>query len=259
MRARSARSRLSLTLIASAGAVLFFACSGADRPFTAANGGTGAAGAGAGSSGAGRAGEDGGASTSGSGGIAGGGQGNSAAGQGGDDAGEGGAPTAGQGGGGGHGASAGSADAGEGGACAQAWFPDGDGDERGRTSGKVIACSPPDEGAWAEQGGDCNDDNSAVSPDRQDYAAEPYMTSGGEESFDYDCSGSEISDPSQVGAAPTCPETVLGCSGWGYLGTDRSGPGVNPLCGSTATRTCVSNGIDCTAVVGVISEAHRCR
>ena len=45
-----------------------------------------------------------------------------------------------------------------------AWFPDGDGDGFGRSSGKVRACTPPTNGAWVNVGRDCDDDNKLVYP-----------------------------------------------------------------------------------------------
>lgn len=169
---------------------------------------------------------------------------------------------AGAGGRGGSSGSTGSSGAGTGDACAAVhWFPDGDGDRVGRSSGAVTACSAPATG-WVTTGGDCNDDNALVhpaNPDPPNFAATGYVTSGSTTSFDYDCDGFETPDPSQFGSAPNCSGLALGnCAGAGFVATSRTGTGTNAICGSTTLRTCKSNGVLCSGVVSTV-EAKRCR
>jgi hypothetical protein len=148
---------------------------------------------------------------------------------------------------------------GTGGACSPvAWFPDGDGDGYGRSSGQVTACTAPTSGTWVTQGGDCDDDNVAVNPGQTSYEPEGYTTSGSTESFDYDCSGGETVDPTQEGTAPACTN-ILACSGSGFQPTTRTGSGVNPLCGSKKHVTCASGTLTCMQVVTEVSEGIRCR
>lgn len=144
------------------------------------------------------------------------------------------------------------------------WYPDGDGDGYGRSSGKVVSCMKPNSGKWVNLGGDCNDDNDAVLPDprRARFSGVSFITPEGSESFDYDCSGTEVSDPSQLGAAPTCGGlTLLDCAGKapGFQPTSHAGPGLNPLCGSDRIVRCVASGLTCVASVETVSERHRCR
>ncbi len=156
-------------------------------------------------------------------------------------------------------------DAGEGGAAgcaAVAWFPDGDGDGYGRSSGEVMACDPPTSGKWVRRGGDCDDDNSAVSPKEMDFEPSGYTSASSSTSFDYNCSGMEDPDPSQLGAAPDCASMlVLSCAGSGFVATARSGAGVNSLCGSTTIATCTKASLSCTAVVSMVAagDGLRCR
>lgn len=110
-------------------------------------------------------------------------------------------------------------------------------------------------------GGDCNDDDDRVSPEPtpNDYQPSAYTAPSGSESFDYDCSGTEESDPTQLGAAPDCSLLTLNCAGRrGYLPTGRSGAGINPLCGSTTVRLCVAAALGCSAATESVLP-HRCR
>jgi len=150
--------------------------------------------------------------------------------------------------------------AGEAGACAVvAWFPDGDNDAYGRTTAQVLSCDAPKPGKWVTLGGDCNDDSPSVSPAQKDFRASGYVVSSGV-SFDYDCSGKELADPTQLGAAPACASLgVLNCAGSGFAATARNGPGVNPLCGSTTLINCAKSGLNCLAVASQVAEGVRCR
>ena len=152
----------------------------------------------------------------------------------------------------------GAAGAGDAGACtASQWFPDGDGDDYGRTTAQVEACVAPTAGKWVSHGGDCNDDDALVFPKEKDFKSTGYAVTGGV-SFDYDCSGQEEPDPTALGAAPAC-SSVLACTGSGFAGTGRTGVGVNPLCGSKTLVTCMQEGLACKAVQSQVPEGLRCR
>jgi hypothetical protein len=140
------------------------------------------------------------------------------------------------------------------------FYPDADADGFGRDSAAVVACEPPLQGLWTTKPGDCNDDNPDVHPEQTQYFSLGYVTTSGGLSFDYDCSGSEQSDPSQYGGAPSCGGLSLGnCSGQGYVATSRTGPGLNALCGSLRMRKCQPDLLVCGAETFDISQAHRCR
>jgi len=150
---------------------------------------------------------------------------------------------------------------GAGGACTPVpWFPDADGDDFGRTAAQVSACAAPTSGKWVSKGGDCNDENASVFPQQKAYQSDGYPVSGGV-SFDYDCSGQEQIEPSQLGAAPACSGlALLNCAGSGFAKTDRTGPGVNPLCGSRTLVTCaVKDALFCEGATTQMAEGVRCR
>jgi hypothetical protein len=152
------------------------------------------------------------------------------------------------------------ADGGPDAACAaeQVVFRDEDGDGAGDESNATATCSDVPEG-WASTGGDCNDRNAEVVPEQTSYFGAGYPAGGNALSFDYDCSGTETADPSQYGAAKTCPGLNLGaCSGKGFAPTTRTGAGVNPYCGSTALVECRPQGLSCVSVV-IQTAAKRCR
>ena len=122
-----------------------------------------------------------------------------------------------------------------------------------------MACEPPAVGSWVPNGGDCNDDNPSVFPQENDYQAAGYVVAAGV-SFDWDCSGQEDPDPSQMGAAPACASlSILNCSGMGFAGTGRTGPGVNPLCGSKTLVKCMQSGLSCAGVTTTVTDGVRCR
>ena len=140
------------------------------------------------------------------------------------------------------------------------WYPDSDRDSYGRSTGTVVACDQPSNGFWALEGGDCQDDDADVHPKQQNYFDGSYSTSGGTDSFDYDCSGHEDGDPSQIGAAPNCGSLLgIGCAGSGFRATNRTGVGVNPLCGSRTKITCTPAPLACNAVATSVSVGYRCR
>ncbi len=141
-----------------------------------------------------------------------------------------------------------------------AWFPDADGDGFGRASGQVLSCDRPSAGKWATKAGDCDDDNSAVFPKEPDFEPTGYTATSTGVSFDYDCSNQEESDPTQMGAAPACASLgILNCTGSGFANTTRTGPGVNPLCGSKSLVTCTKKDLSCVGVTTLTSDGVRCR
>ena len=82
------------------------------------------------------------------------------------------------------------------------WFPDGDGDGFGRTSGEVVTCAPPV--GYVPRGGDCHDADPAVSPGADDL---PY------DGVDADCAGDDDFDGDGDGvrgggAGPDCDDTA---------------------------------------------------
>lgn len=170
-----------------------------------------------------------------------------------------GAPEPSQAGGGAGGADTGAA--GSAGDCsAVAWFPDADGDGFGRASGQVLSCDRPTTGKWATKAGDCDDDNNAVFPKEPDFEPSGYTATSNGLSFDYDCSNQEESDPTQLGAAPACASLgILNCTGSGFANTTRTGPGVNPLCGSKSLVTCTKKDLSCVGVTTLTTDGVRCR
>ena len=150
---------------------------------------------------------------------------------------------------------------GAGGGCDPvAWYPDGDGDGFGRTTGRVVSCEAPTNGAWVTAGGDCDDDNNAVFPHEATYESDGYTSASSTLSYDYDCSTKEEVDPTQLGAAPNCAAMgILNCVGTGFAATNRTGEGVNPLCGSKSLVTCTKVNLSCTGVVSQVSDGVRCR
>jgi hypothetical protein len=104
--------------------------------------------------------------------------------------------------------------------------------------------------------GDCRDDLPDVYPGQMTFFAEPYADptrpAANNESFDFDCSGTEQSAPSNSPAtpAPNSCNGLITCQGSGYLPSSpaRSGAGVEPRCGSNLRRTCISDGgLGCVA------------
>lgn len=150
------------------------------------------------------------------------------------------------------------------GGCAMrtAFYMDGDGDGYGRTAGATVACKKPATGKWALRDGDCDDSNPDVHPGQTTYFGNPYKLQGGVDSFDCDCSGAEDPDLSQPIAPANCGLLSLTlCGGSGYAQTTRTGPGVNPLCGSTVKSTCqAALGIlVCQSVTETVTQPFACR
>jgi hypothetical protein len=125
----------------------------------------------------------------------------------------------------------------------------------------MVSCDKPTNGTWASVGGDCQDDNPSVNPGQAAFFEKPFGTSGGIDSFDYNCSGGEEGDPSQT-SAPSCAILSLtGCRGAGYAPTTRSGKGVNVLCGSNAVVTCQVSSLlgTCGTSTTASQVAYRCK
>jgi hypothetical protein len=154
-------------------------------------------------------------------------------------------------------------DGGAGGCTARTvFYVDGDGDGYGRAAGATVACKKPATGKWAVHDGDCNDSDPNVHPNQTTYFGKPYKLSNGADSFDYDCSGMEDPNLSLPIAPANCGLLSLTlCGGSGYAQTTRTGPGVNPLCGSTVKSTCqAALGIlACQTVTETVTEPFGCR
>lgn len=155
-------------------------------------------------------------------------------------------------------------DAGDGGCEPLTWYADEDGDGYGVESNTIEACDPPGP-EWASKKGDCDDANDKVHPGQSAYFTRAYVHSGSaEESFDYDCSGTEEDDGKQTKTDETC--SLLGggdllCQGKdGYLPAEplRTGPGINPYCGSTTYFTCSLKVVICETAK-IETKALGCR
>jgi hypothetical protein len=138
-----------------------------------------------------------------------------------------------------------------------AYFFDDDEDGYGDDTTRVSACRSPGED-WVLVGGDCDDDLPEVHPDQTDFFGEGYETKQGI-SFDYDCSGLEDPDPVQPRRAPTTCPLAQPCGSPGYVPAARSGPGVDPICGSQLIQGCAPNLGLCSMQSPVMATAKRCR
>jgi hypothetical protein len=127
------------------------------------------------------------------------------------------------------------------------YYRDQDGDGFGTNDMVTTSCIAPGNG-WSTMGGDCRDDLSSVKPFQSGWPNPPQYSGGGYTdpakpqgiSFDYDCTGTETPDPSNAyGPVPNCGG-LLNCEGAGYLPLDpaRTGPGIDPRCGSTTLQRC---------------------
>jgi hypothetical protein len=137
------------------------------------------------------------------------------------------------------------------GGCANpaTWYRDSDGDGYGTDSVKIISCSSPAPTGWTTQGGDCMDDKRDVNPGQTTYFDTPYSVGNGNNSFDWDCSGTEDGDPTQktggkCGLFQSCDAST------GYTQTARTGTNLNPFCGSQSYLTC-------TGVIGLCSASTK--
>jgi hypothetical protein len=137
------------------------------------------------------------------------------------------------------------------------YYADGDRDGFGRDDSTLWACTRPG-GSWATRGGDCHDADDRVFPGQITFFETGYARANGD-SFDYDCSGSEQPDPAQEGPAPNCAGlAVPDCSGSGFDSTGRSGPLIDPVCGSTSLVECTPALLVCGTRTST-TQPKRCR
>jgi hypothetical protein len=146
---------------------------------------------------------------------------------------------------------------------------DGDGYGSAASGHRELGC--PEDG-WVERGDDCLDaeltpENQAnkVHPGQTQFFDVGYPVSGGqpgEVSFDYDCSSREEPDPGNVAlsAAKDCTATASNAcsSATGYVPTDRSGSGVNNLCGSSTAQPCMKLSEECVPGIAGTVRAFQC-
>jgi hypothetical protein len=148
-------------------------------------------------------------------------------------------------------------------------YPDLDGDTYGSNAveDQIQGC-PPMPG-YAIRNGDCLDavptpENRAnfVNPGVLDNFGVGYPTPTGE-SFDYDCNEQEDVDPLQATRTeiPDCSlATFPGCfSLSGYVPTERTGSGVNAICGSEVLMLCNPGPDDCVLQSLPTTSPLRCR
>ena len=139
------------------------------------------------------------------------------------------------------------------------FYLDSDSDGYGGTS-VTESCRPPGIGRWVTTAGDCDDNNEVVHPGQTNFFAQGYTKTGGTSvSFDYDCNGHET----ESGNSPkgSCQVVSLTCVGSGYLiaSPPRSGPGVDPYCGSTASVNCSGGALNCRASAPFQTPPIACR
>jgi hypothetical protein len=141
------------------------------------------------------------------------------------------------------------------------WYADDDHDGFGDRARLVVACMKPANGSWVPNSDDCDDADARVHPGQTAYFGAPYTAPSGDDSFDYDCSGTEDADPSLAPAPADCSLLAIGsCGGSGYLPTSRAGAGTAPWCGSVQTLTCsVDTLVLCAPTKAVTGKAFGCR
>lgn len=248
------RSTISVGLVA-----VCVACSGSEFSETNTDASAGAAGAGAGGmqtggSGGTQTGGSGGTTTGGSGGTSTGGNGGTTSGGAAGST----AGAAGQAGAAGSAVDAGVDASGPDGCAVLTFYLDGDQDGWGGTT-TASGCTPPDNGNWVTKGGDCDDGNAKVNPGQTGYFVTGYVKTGTSTvSFDYDCSGAET----EAGQNPKagCKVQGLECVGGGYIVAQpvRSGPGVDPYCGSALKVNCGFAQLACKASAPVAAAPIAC-
>jgi hypothetical protein len=135
-------------------------------------------------------------------------------------------------------------------ACAPiTYYADGDGDGYGGTT-TVAGCTPPSNGNWVTQGGDCDDSNAQVHPEVMAFYTLGYTPPGATQvSFDYNCDGMETE--SGTSAKADCAGAgLLNCAaGDGYIQASpaRTGVGVDAYCGSGQEVKCAASTLACAA------------
>lgn len=139
------------------------------------------------------------------------------------------------------------------------FYRDADGDGFGAAAGSQIACTSPGAG-WVAVPGDCHDGNALVFPGQKTYFGTGYPpASGGELSFDYDCSGSEEEENTFAGAGhfEGCNSMCKGASG--YAPAPFRGAGTNPYCGSQTLSSCSSTSGTCKTISRGAGNPVACR
>ena len=147
-------------------------------------------------------------------------------------------------------------------------FRDLDGDGYGSAaSGHQTMC--PQEG-WVERGDDCFDEEltpqnraNLVHPEQTEFFVVGYLRPDQSISFDYDCSLQEEPDPASSGApaAGNCAAAAPGSCGTanGFVVPNRSGDGINRLCGSTEVQICMALDEQCVlGARGVVDDPFQC-
>lgn len=144
-------------------------------------------------------------------------------------------------------------------------YRDRDGDSFGAGEA-FVGCVQP---GWVDNDADCGDDEPLAHPGQEGFFGDGFddPSKPGIKSFDYDCSGVEEVDPENSPATgePRCDEIgdLLACMGDGYMpDVDRTGEGINPLCGSRIRRRCVVQTLlGCTGSDSRLAseDAFRCR
>lgn len=147
------------------------------------------------------------------------------------------------------------------------YYKDEDGDGFGKNSETLLSCGSPGT-KWSLLGGDCRDDLANVkpysvgSPNPPVYSATGYADASkpGGVSFDYDCTGAEEADPSNPYGADFDCSLLVNCKGAGYLPVNpaRTGPGIDPRCGSTTLQRCTGT-LVCSSTTEATMVPYRCR
>lgn len=122
--------------------------------------------------------------------------------------------------------------------CMQTWCLDSDGDTHGDPNNSQRSCTQPSD-KYTTVCDDCDDANNKVYPGQTTCQKDAYtVPNSTTKSYDYDCSGQET-ECGQYQKATDCAGTVLGCTGSGYLPTNRQvTAGMDAYCGSTTWRQC---------------------
>ena len=153
--------------------------------------------------------------------------------------------------------------------CTVPLFRDRDDDGFGSNApeDEDVGCPRP---GWVTIAGDCFDaqptlSNSAdqVHPGQTGYFFVGYPNGARPRgiSFDYDCTGTEEADPTNVpfGAAPNDCGLLVLCAASGFRPDERDGIGVNSLCGSEIVASCDPQNLQCLYSEVATEQPYRCR
>jgi len=144
-------------------------------------------------------------------------------------------------------------------------FRDQDGDGFGSTleTEQAFGCPTP---GWVTVGGDCADGVATpfnpvdlAYPGQTGFFFMGYTANQGGLSFDFDCSGEEEADDTNLPfeAAPDCSLGACGASGFRL--EERPGTGVDSRCGSEIIVSCAPAGPRCRTDEAPTSAPYRCR